>query len=373
LDWVDVNDNGDVIWQIEEDGFWGNYNRRAVTIGRKNGDMVDIAQEFGGGQASFSGLQDVASKFWREYSDISASPEIVQNNAINGAIDRTRRGQSIDTASAPWQYASDSLSGIGQGGLNAINGTKNVAFSITDLPRQTWNAGQWYVVKGAGLVGVGNGGRGAWADGDWSIPQTDGMRNWNANVLVDDAIYNRHLSENLGGSGVLMLLPMPKAFGGARAPHNQVITVTEDISLIRASGRVWGQTEGSVYGMTTQGASRARTMANAKVRDPGTIVFEGQAASLFRPHPVEGWYSGLKRLLGQQKSGFGDIVFSAESAAWNAQAATLTIQQAQMGTHAGQSTLRALSRLWGRRLGIEPLPIYAGATGSALDAYGQEP
>ncbi len=126
--------------------------------------MVDIAQEFGGGQASFGGLQDVASKFWREYSDISASPEIVQNTAINGAIDRTRRGQSIDTASAPWQYASGYYRGLGQGGLNVINGTKNVAFSITDLPRQVWNANQWYYVKGAGLVGIGDGGRGAWAD-----------------------------------------------------------------------------------------------------------------------------------------------------------------------------------------------------------------
>lgn len=118
LDWVDVNDNGEVIWQIEEDGFWGNYNKRAVVIGRKNGGMVDINQQFGGGQASFDGLQDIASKFWREYSDISASPVGVQNTAIGGAIDRVRGGGSITASSAAWQYSAAAAQGLGQGTVN---------------------------------------------------------------------------------------------------------------------------------------------------------------------------------------------------------------------------------------------------------------
>jgi hypothetical protein len=99
-------------------------------------------------------------------------------------------------------------------------------------------------------------------------------------------------------------------------------------------------------------------MANPAVRDPGNIIFEGQAANLFHPHPVEGIYSGLKRILGQQKAGFGDIVFDASTSSVSGN--TLIIRNAALGSHAGQSTSMAVARLWGRRFGLD-LPFTAGA------------
>jgi RHS repeat-associated protein len=127
----------------------------------------------------------------------------------------------------------------------------------------------------------------------------------------------------------------------------RIFTQTEDIQVIANSGRVWGQTEGSVYGMAVENASRFRSMADPMVRDPGLVVFDGNAASLFQPHPVEGIYSGLKAALGQYKAGFGDIVFDPKAAQFNG--TTLTISDASLGSHMGQSELWAASRLWGRR------------------------
>jgi RHS repeat-associated protein len=137
----------------------------------------------------------------------------------------------------------------------------------------------------------------------------------------------------------------------------QVYNVTDDFSEVVSSGRVWGQTEGSVYGMGSANAPRWRTMADPPVRDPGTIIFEGQAASLFKPHPIEGVYSGMKRLLGQQKAGFGDIVFDPSTSILRGN--TLIIQNATLGPHAGQTSLQAARRLWGRRLLLDA-PITAG-------------
>jgi hypothetical protein len=118
------------------------------------------------------------------------------------------------------------------------------------------------------------------------------------------------------------------------AAEGVVYNATDDFGKIVASGRVWGQTEGSVYGMRSANAPRWRTMANPATRDAGTIIFEGDAASLFHPHPVEGPYSGLKRPLGQQKAGFGDIVIDQ----FTRSGSTLRVTSAHLASHAGQST-----------------------------------
>ena len=148
------------------------------------------------------------------------------------------------------------------------------------------------------------------------------------------------------------------AGAGTGGGGSRVFTITDDFGEICSSGRIWGQTEGSVYGMRVTNAPRWRTMANVPSRDPGMIVFEGQAAALFRSHPVEGIYSGLKRVLGQQKAGFGDIVFDTATATTSGN--TLVIRNAYLGVHAGQSSAMAAARLWGRRLGID-IPITAAS------------
>ena len=151
----------------------------------------------------------------------------------------------------------------------------------------------------------------------------------------------------------------------------KIYTATEDIGKILSSGRVWGQTEGSVYGMATPNASRLRSMANPKVREPGLLIFEGKAASLFKRHPLEGAYSGLKRALGQYKSKFGDIQFDPSRAGIRKLSdgkIEVTISEATIGSHQGQSELRAAYRLLGRRVIIEPLATTAAA-GLVYKAY----
>jgi len=134
------------------------------------------------------------------------------------------------------------------------------------------------------------------------------------------------------------------------ASSRTVYNVTDDFDDIVTSRRVWGQTEGSVYGMRQANAPRWRTMAEPPVRNPGTVIFEGDAAKLFKPHPFEGPYAGLKRMLGQQKAGFGDIALDSFTRSGN----TLRVTSAHLVPHAGQSTRWAAARLWGRRLVIEP-------------------
>ena len=87
---------------------------------------------------------------------------------------------------------------------------------------------------------------------------------------------------------------------GIGAPGNatRVYHITNDFEKVVSSGRAWGQTEGSVYGMRIPNASRLRTWMKSTVRDQGIVIFEDEAANLFKPHPFEGPYSLLKRALG---------------------------------------------------------------------------
>ena len=72
----------------------------------------------------------------------------------------------------------------------------------------------------------------------------------------------------------------------------------------------------------------------------GVSPLLAEAAQLFRPHAIEGWYSGLKRALGQFKGPFGDIVIDAARFGEK----ELTVLAAHVGEHVGQSTFRAASR-----------------------------
>lgn len=97
--------------------------------------------------------------------------------------------------------------------------------------------------------------------------------------------------------------------------------------------------------MEIPNASRMRTMIDPPTRDPGTIIFRGNAAELFTPHEAWGPFSGLKRLLGQQKAGFGDIIFDDAYKVGN----RIYVYEAHLGPHAGQLSTEAAKRLWQRR------------------------
>jgi hypothetical protein len=157
------------------------------------------------------------------------------------------------------------------------------------------------------------------------------------------------------------------AMSGPASTGSKAIYSTQgDIHQIINSGRVWGQTEGSVYGMTYPNASRLRSWAKSplELNDPGVVVFEGEAAKLFKSHPFWGPWSGSKKLLGQQKAGFGDIVFlepPTVSTLPNGQLQVL-VRSAELGPHMGQSNAVALSRLWGSRIGLDGGITGGGAT-----------
>ena len=150
-------------------------------------------------------------------------------------------------------------------------------------------------------------------------------------------------------TAVTPMLSSSSAFGTSLSSNSVIYNRTNDFSKVVSSGRLWGQTEGAVYGMKSLNA-QWRAMVNPLKPGNGTVIFQGQAASLFKPHPVEGLYSGLKRVLGQQKAGFGDIVFDRASSVLNRSSSTLTVSNATLGSHAGQSALWAAARIEGRRL-----------------------
>lgn len=87
------------------------------------------------------------------------------------------------------------------------------------------------------------------------------------------------------------------------------ITQQNNVKDILKSGRLWGNTEGSVYAssrpiVTTFDKIKTGHLGNGE----GTFIFAPPASSLFKPHEIDGAYSALKNAAGQYKGPFGDIV-----------------------------------------------------------------
>ncbi|PRP90408.1 eCIS core domain-containing protein [Enhygromyxa salina] len=146
-----------------------------------------------------------------------------------------------------------------------------------------------------------------------------------------------------------------------------IFSGANDIELIWQSFRYWGQTEGAVYGARTPVTTFWQRMKAMIGKKEGLVVFQGEAAQLFKAHAVEGPYSGMKRLLGQHKAGFGDIMFDEATRQGN----TIIVTRAHIATpaeiqHAGQPTTWATARLWGRRLTLEPLAAAGLASGGVM-------
>ena len=170
---------------------------------------------------------------------------------------------------------------------------------------------------------------------------------------------------------------MPRFVGSGRrlgevAPKAapKIYSVQGDIGKILESGRIWGQTEGSVYGMTYRNAPKWKSMSKSILEDPGVVVFEGQAAGLFKPHPIDGGWGAMKSGLGQYKAKFGDIVFTEAPIVTrlpNGQL-QLVVHSAEVGPHVGQSMIFAYGRLWTRR-GIDLASTGAVATLLGIGGY----
>jgi|GEM_PF-5561676 len=152
----------------------------------------------------------------------------------------------------------------------------------------------------------------------------------------------------------------------------RIYSQVDNFNKIADDGRLWGQTEGSVYGMDTPNASRLRTMMDPKVADPGTIIFEGEAADLFKRHPIEGPYSGMKRAMGQHKAGFGDLVWDEADTVRDGN--TLIVRKATLDPdHAGQPNADAAKRLRDRQIFENAIPIVGGALIGGMNRYANQP
>lgn len=98
------------------------------------------------------------------------------------------------------------------------------------------------------------------------------------------------------------------------------------------------------------------------------VVLTDEAAALFQPHPIEGWYSLMKNRAGQyvtRETG-QNLVFDATAASRSG--SELVIPQAQHGQQGLARSLWSHSRLWGRRTLIDwGIPA---ASGTALVGTG---
>ncbi len=116
---------------------------------------------------------------------------------------------------------------------------------------------------------------------------------WTA-IAVSDVFLVKALA-----TSVLRALGKVAASEGAEVVFTRV--PGQAIPKIAESGTYIARTEGAVYGMASANASIWRTLPS-KATGSGIVTWTGQAAKLFARHPVAGWYSGLKRVLGQFKS-----------------------------------------------------------------------
>lgn len=109
------------------------------------------------------------------------------------------------------------------------------------------------------------------------------------------------------------------------------------------------RTEGAVYGAAIENAPWWRTMLNPSVKQGQHIRWTGDAAELFGKHEAAGWYSGLKRLLGQYKTDIGNVEMLHVVRNGN----ELIVSSARLTPKSGTGQIIANLRVLGRWVGID--------------------
>jgi hypothetical protein len=149
---------------------------------------------------------------------------------------------------------------------------------------------------------------------------------------------------------------------------------SETVDKILESEAVWARAEGRVYATTMAeltGGAKMRMGLMPWQKLHGRVRFEGQAAGMFEPHPVEGFWSGGKRALGQwvsKRPGY-DIKFDPLAAEQiviiedeKLFQRTLNISQAEWAKQSTGRFLWSHTRLWSRRAFEWGIPaVLAGA------------
>lgn len=154
-----------------------------------------------------------------------------------------------------------------------------------------------------------------------------------------------------------------------RNPPLLLVTRQDNVDAILDSKRIWGSTEGSVYGAAKPAETALDKLKTGVHGDKeGTFIFTPEAAALFKPHEVTGLYSAMKRAAGQYKGPFGDIIIEEAKRIMVNGRPHIVVTKARRaaGTadevlHAGQKTSQAEARLLGRRAGIDAIATGTGA------------
>jgi hypothetical protein len=135
------------------------------------------------------------------------------------------------------------------------------------------------------------------------------------------------------------------SFRGPRPAPQRLYHVTNaSLRDIHMSGRLVGRTEGSVY------AAEAGASWTGAGNKANTVMFEGEAVSVFKRHPVTGPWSWAKNFGGQFKAPVGDLEIVKAKLIDD----VLHIQQVKLVAGL-QTPFVSYSRLWTSRLLLEPL------------------
>ena len=158
-------------------------------------------------------------------------------------------------------------------------------------------------------------------------------------------------------------------------PPLLVISRQDNVKEIMETQRIWGSTEGSTYAAAKPVETAwDRVKTGVHGDKEGTFIFTPEAAALFKPHEVEGVYSAIKRASGQYKGPFGDIIIEESKQVVVNGRPHIVITKARRAAGTAdevqhvQTTGKAARRLWGRRLGIEPV-AGLGAAAPVLQMY----
>ncbi|TCC94313.1 hypothetical protein EZ428_05945 [Pedobacter frigiditerrae] len=274
-------------------------------------------------------------------------PFIVAAFVIGGALlgagysvyDATEHPDRYEGAAGVWRPLANTFGGAIIGGAAVVGGEMVLAVGGTGIfatgaTTTSLTASQAFVLYGTSSAVTGAIGR-------------NGFNNLFPEYI--DPVSSRTIATDyiLGGGIGAILNPLRPA---------ATWTLQGDREAILESRRIWGQTEGSVYAMDTPNLPVWRATGGGTV-SPNSAIFEFEGINnVFRPHEITGPFSLLKRILGQSKAPFGDVAFSEAVQIGERTVGGNLIPVYRLsgvsvlpGEFAGQSTLRAASRLWGRR------------------------
>jgi hypothetical protein len=170
-------------------------------------------------------------------------------------------------------YAGAILSGIGQGGLNLVNGVQDAVVGVANLPAMIYNntAGN----LGGGTIGY--------------IPSPD----WSKDVIVVNDP-NHGLSKFLGGQGAVFLITVGASSYG-QAGQLTHLTSQEAAAAINSQGVLNGSA--GVFAVSrVYGSNAANGAATLVPTVSGQVPIAGQAAALFQPVAVVGPISAWTRV-----------------------------------------------------------------------------